>query len=195
MNILQIGANKGYDDLTELIKDKEVDLFVAVEPFSEHNHSLTECYNHLENFFIENIIISDNEKPCTKGIYYHEDDANHSNSFELASLNKQHSLKIRNNYTIDKVKKRELECLSVNRLLKKYNISHLDILYVDTEGHDDKIIKSIDFDNITISAIYYENLHIDVSDLRSFLENKNYIIERHVMTGGWSDLATLKSDI
>jgi len=192
MNVIQIGANKGYDDLTYLLQGKDVNMFIAIEPFYEHNASLTECYKHIQKFFVENVIIDDVSQPCMKSIYYHEEDAKHSNSFELASLRREHSLNIRSYYTEDKIQERTLKCMSVNHLLKQNNISHLDILFIDTEGYDDKIIRGIDFDNIVIDSIYYENLHIDSRSFRAFLENKNYIIEQNVLNGGWSDLARFR---
>jgi FkbM family methyltransferase len=192
MKVIQIGANKGYDDLTDLLKNKNVDLFVAIEPFFEHNKSLQECYSHLSNFFIENLIVSDVSEPCMKNIYYHEEDSLHANKYELASLNKDHSLKIRSQYSEKQIKERYLKCVSINHIMESYKVSDLDILFIDTEGYDDKIIRSIDFNKFKIKSIYYENLHIDVNSLRCFLESKQYFFEKNVTSMGWSDLATLK---
>jgi hypothetical protein len=192
MIVVQIGSNKGYDDLTEILRNKNVEKLILVEPFEEHNFSLNECYSHISNKFIENIIITDNSEKKLEYIFYHEEDTKHTNKFELASLNKLHSLKIRSNYDETGIRFRELKALTANHLFEKYSLNKIDILFVDTEGFDDKIIRSIDFDKFKIDTIYYENLHINSNDLRKFLELKNYNVIPNFGFGGWSDIANLK---
>lgn len=189
MIAVQIGSNKGFDDFTEIIKDKNIEKLILVEPFEEHNESLLECYKHISDLHIENIIVNDDSNLESEVIYYHEEDATHSNKFELASLNMFHSLKIRSFYDKEGIKDRRLPSMTLNQLMNKYNITHIDILFVDTEGFDDKIIKSIDFDQLKIKEIYYENLHIDSENLRTFLKEKNYEVTKEVGYGGWSDHA------
>ena len=191
MVAVQIGSNKGYDDFTELIKDKQIDKLVLIEPFEEHNESLKSCYSNFENVSIENIIITDNPNNETDEIFYHIEDTNHGNRFELASLNKLHSLNIRSNYDESGIQTRSLKSMTINQLLNKYNIKDLDVLFIDTEGFDDKIIKSINFDEFNIKEIYYENLHIDVNQLRNFLNEKKYVVESGVGFGGWTDYAKI----
>lgn len=192
MTVIQIGSNRGYDDFTSLIETKKIDLLILVEPFEEHNLSLGECYKHLENVYIENVIIVDDEKLTESIIYFHKEDTTHLNSYELASLNKYHSLKIRNHYKENDICERRLRSMTINQLLTKYNLRKIDILFVDTEGYDDKIIESLDFENFAIDEIYYENLHIDSFKLKLFLETKNYNITKSVGYGGWTDFAKIK---
>jgi len=193
MIALQIGSNKGFDDFTEIIKNKSITKLILVEPFSEHNESLNKCYDYVQEKFIENIIVNNNPDVDNEVIFYHIDDANHSNSFELASLNRHHSLRIRSYYNETGIQERKLPSMTINQILNKYEIKNLDLLFVDTEGFDDKIIKSIDFNNFKINEIYYENLHINSQELRLFLESKNYDITKEVGYGGWSDYARLKN--
>ena len=194
MIALQIGANKGYDDFTDTIKDELIEKLILVEPFNEHNESLNNCYSHIEKKYIENVIVTNNPDNHTETIFFHEDDTTHSNKFELASLNKYHSLKIRENYNESGIKERKLPSITINQLLYKYNVKILDLLFIDTEGFDDELIKSIDLINFKIKKIYYENLHINSDELRIFLESKNYKITKGVGYGGWSDYAELKID-
>lgn len=44
-----------------------------------------------------------------------------------------------------------------NDICKKYKIKRIDFLSIDTEGCEEQIIKSIDFDNIYIEALTVEN--------------------------------------
>jgi hypothetical protein len=196
MVAVQVGANRGNDDFTEIIKNKNVEKLILVEPLDVHNQKLNECYSNIENKFIENIIITDSDDFKTSKIYFHKlDGLEYGNNYELASLNKQHSLNIRSYYDENDLIEKELESSTLNNLFEKYNLSKIDLLFVDTEGYDEKILKSIDFDRYDIKEIYYENLHCDINSLRSFLEEKNYKITPHVLLYGWSDKAEKNQEI
>jgi hypothetical protein len=100
---------------------------------------------------------------------------------EQASLLKSHINKVFNKpeYTFDKsyedqIMEMEVNCSTINNLFKKYELKNIDILFIDAEGFDDKIIKDIDFNNFNVSKIYYENMHIDTSYITNFLEGKGY---------------------
>jgi hypothetical protein len=68
-------------------------------------------------------------------------------------------------------------------------LQNIDLLFIDTEGYDSKIIMSIDFTKFNIKEIYYENLHVNAYELRTFLKQKNYTINEGVLTYGWNDRA------
>lgn len=192
MIALQIGSNKGYDDFTNLILNKTIDKLILVEPFKEHNESLNKCYFNIKNKHIENIIITNDSSKNEETIFYHEEDSEHDDKFELASLNKNHSLRIRENYTDSGIRERVLKSMTVNDLLLKYNIKELDLLFIDTEGMDEKIIKSINFNMFKIKEIYYENLHVDIESLKDFLIDNGYEVTHRVGSYQWSDYAKLK---
>lgn len=190
MVAVQIGANRGNDDFTEMIKNFFLEKLILVEPLDIHNEKLIQCYSEVKNKFIENIIITDNDTVKTSKIYFHKlDGLEYGNNYELASLNKQHSLNIRSYYDENDLIEKELESMTLNKLFKKYGLTKIDLLFVDTEGYDEKILKSIDFDRFDIKQIYYENLHCDINSLRSFLQEKNYEITPNVLLYGWSDKA------
>jgi hypothetical protein len=76
----------------------------------------------------------------------------------------------------------------VNRLTNV--VDSIDILFIDAEGFDSKIIKSIDFDNFNVSKIYYENMHIDVVDMSNFLENLGYKVSNGTSYTPHNSIAT-----
>ena len=194
MTIVQIGANRGYDDVTEISNQIFPNRIILVEPFNEHNESLQECYKHIPECYIENIAIVDNPELKTAALHYHDQDSVGRDKFELASLNKNHFIKIRKSYyTEEGMKERVVPSITINQLLDKYQLIDVDVLFIDTEGFDDVIIKSIDFSKYNIKEIYYENLHVDVDSLRIFLESKGYTIEKNVgFVFKWNDKATKK---
>jgi len=60
-----------------------------------------------------------------------------------------------------------------NEVCAKNNIRHIDFLSIDTEGSEEKIIKSIDFQAIDISVIAVENNYRE-NNIRPFLEGNGY---------------------
>jgi hypothetical protein len=183
MKIVQLGVCVGNDDLTTLIGNNQPELLVLVEPMSIHNDKIKKCYEWVNNLNLENIAISlDDSKEMS--FYYHENDGP---LYEVASNNINHILK--HGYSMEGVKELNVNCLSINNLFKKYNLVDIDILFIDTEGIDDLIIKSIDFDTFKITEIYFENLHLTQNDIYSFLENKGYSITKNWGVMGWTSVA------
>lgn len=193
MKLVQIGSHKGYDDFTELLRKfspNTIDFLLLVEPNFDFNESLLGCYNEY-NPIIENIVVStdcENNKTkfytCDKSIY---PDSVGSNYSELSSIYYSHLIKhgIREDGIIEK----KIDCYNINELFEKYKIDSLDILFVDVEGFDYELIKSIDFTKFDIKKIYYENLHIDNTQMISFLEQKGYKINNNIFLNGWTSEA------
>jgi hypothetical protein len=194
MNIVQIGTNRANDNLTSLVytyNSEDIDLLLLVEPIPIHNETIKSCYSkYASKLHIENIVISDRSDKTIK-LWYHPDDLLHSNAGELASLNKQHSTNIRSQYSINDVVYLECKNSTINKLFDKYSLLNIDILYIDTEGFDDKIIYNINFTKYSIKNIYYENLHIDIEKLRNYLKSINYDIEINTINDLYADKATL----
>ena len=51
--------------------------------------------------------------------------------------------------------------MSISNLIKKYNIEELDLLYVDTEGYDGKIVYEFIKDTQLKPIIIFEYIHIE----------------------------------
>jgi FkbM family methyltransferase len=191
MNIIQIGANRGNDDVSELINNQQPTKLILVEPMKLHNEALNNFYHWVNNKFIENVVI-DIEGGKDVEFFYHENDAP---NYEISSLNKEHFLKHSHigspNFPSfhEGIKSFFIKSININDLFRKYELNHIDILFIDAEGHDDEIIKSIEFDNFKIGKLYFENLHIKDDNIYNYLEGKGYKITRQVGHNGWSSLA------
>jgi len=63
--------------------------------------------------------------------------------------------------------------LRFNDVMKAYNVQHIDLLSIDTEGSEFEILQSIDFAAVSIDVLLVEN-NYKLSEIRSFLEAKGY---------------------
>ena len=68
--------------------------------------------------------------------------------------------------------------ITYNDLIKNNQIDRVDLLKIDTEGHDLKILKTVEFDgSIRPKIIKIEHAHCNLQEMIAFLESKNYHIE------------------
>ncbi len=189
MNIVQIGTNRAYDDVTALVRDYGVDTLILVEPLVMHHSIIEECYKDIENKHIESLAITDDVNLKELTFYYHKED---SPGFEVAGLSKQHILKhavFNPKLTEDGIVELVIPCTTLNDLLAKYNLSTVNVLYIDVEGMDDKLIYSLDLDRFNIINIIYEHLHIDAEKVIQYLDSKGYDTARNYGHNGWSHAA------
>jgi FkbM family methyltransferase len=191
MKIIQIGTCVGNDDLTKIIESHkhdllngQPDLLVLVEPMNIHNDKILECYNSIQNKHLENLAVSE-KSDGDISFFYHLDDAP---NYEVSSNNFNHVAKHYFN-SKDKIVEIKVKCININDLFDKYNLTDIDILFIDAEGFDDMIIKTIDFNKFKIREIYFENLHLTQFDIYFYLESLGYTITPRVGLNGWTSLA------
>jgi FkbM family methyltransferase len=67
----------------------------------------------------------------------------------------------------------EIECKTLNRILTKHGIADIDLLSIDTEGGELKIIQSINFKKFDINVIVIEN-HNDDENIPNYLISLGY---------------------
>ena len=188
-NIIQIGANKGNDDLSQLIGNVQPQKLILVEPMKLHNQDLLNHYSWVNNIFLENVVV---EKETGKDVefFYHVEDGP---KYEVASLIREHIYPRHPNLSDEGITSFIIQTININDLFKKYNLLNIDILFIDAEGYDDTIISTIDFEKYNITKLYFENLHIKNQNIYDYLENKGYSIEKNVGLYGWTSLAVKKT--
>jgi FkbM family methyltransferase len=185
MNIVQIGANVGNDDLSQIIGNNQPNKLILVEPMSLHNNSLLNHYNWIDNLIIENVVI-DVESNKDVEFFYHLDDGP---LYEVASLSKEHIYVRHTQLSPDRISSLILKTITIDDLFMKHNLNDIDILFIDAEGHDDTIIRSINFNKINIKKIYFENLHLKDNSIYEYLISQGYQITEKVGTYEWSSVA------
>ena len=71
----------------------------------------------------------------------------------------------------------EVECITINKLIRKHRVRKMDLLHIDTEGFDFEIIRSLDFSKMRPNMILYEHKHLTSKDRLAclrFLESQGY---------------------
>ena len=160
-SLIQIGANDGkrFDHISEFIKNKDELEAILVEPVKKYFEQLKENYKDLKNIKFENPAISKNNEInflyCVKDKFLenYQDHIKGINSHEMKHL-------LNHNVKESHIEKIKVETLTFSNLIKKYDLTEIDLIYIDVEGYDDKIV--LDFlDNSKLRPILiFEYIHI-----------------------------------
>ena len=135
-------------------------------------------YNHLQenrkNSINLNIAIDNKDSECTFLV-------NHGYTEMLSGIKEYYD-----NRHLERIKREQeqyggyseeikIETLKLQSVFNKHNISHVHYLSIDIEGGEKECIESIDFNNIFIDIINFENNYPDTGlEIINFLQNKGY---------------------
>ncbi len=177
--VIQIGSNDGqrYDELNEFLK-KHTPKTIFVEPIKINFDELKKNYSNHNNFFFENSAISVNNeinelyKVKNSKLEFYDDHISGITSFNRKHL-VQHGVKKSH------IEKENVNSISIADLLNKYSVQDFDLLMIDTEGYDAKIV----FDFILTSKIrpiiIFEYIHTKnqiLEETLKILKKENYMI-------------------
>lgn len=76
-----------------------------------------------------------------------------------------------------------VECVTLDKIVEEYEIGSIDILHVDTEGHDYEVLMGLNFNNIKPKIIVFEHKHIDGTN--SPLGDRYNQIMKHLFDFGY----------
>ena len=163
--LVVIGAHFGVwlkDKINEY-KDKKI---LLVEPVPYNYKILQNNYSKQHNILIcTNAVFSENK---TRNFYFVKQDSIHKLGKHWASgigsFDKQHILNHKNKHfkiTEDDIEKIEIEFITFNNLVDKYEIKSIDSLQIDVEGAEFEILNSIDYKKVNIKNLQFESKHFD----------------------------------
>ena len=175
--LVQIGANDGsrFDELNIFIKKYKIKS-VLVEPINEYFEDLKRNYKNFENVYFENSAITVGTKKKEIFVVNNKNINDYDEHIKgISSFDKNHLIKhgVKSNHIL----KKKINCISILNLLKKYNISNLDILFIDAEGYDGDILIDFFSSSTQEPILIFEYIHIKnkiFKDLVSILTNKKY---------------------
>ena len=161
--IIQVGSHIGktcndylYNNINPNFK------YIMIEPVPYLFNQLKENYKLYNNIIFLNIAISNYNGYIDLYVPSEKNDFSKLVSWasQLASINKEHIPSFVSNCIIDTI---QVECKTLNTLIKEYTITELEFLYTDTEGHDYDILMDLDLLLIRPKNILFENKHMDGS--------------------------------
>jgi len=200
VQLLQVGANDGVsnDPIFEFVKE-HIDSAAFVEPQPDAFRKLQENYADKPNFtFIKGVVFShDTQMPMyrispDKESEYKAIYKTHANASGVTSLDYNHVrnflLKIAPAYFKDNdveqwIETFDVEAMTFDTLLTKYDLAAVDILQVDAEGYDYEIVQMALSSN-AISPLVINLEHKNLTDtqkssIKSCLVDKNYSLYMH----------------
>ena len=131
---------------------------ILIEPVKDYFEELKINYKKYPNFTLLNMAIHNSRKEMT---IYRADPIKIEQyglpqwTKGIASFNKDHHK--RSGTPKDVMVKEKVQCISLNDLLKKHQVAKIDLLQIDTEGHDSEIILNLDFKVIKPKIIHFEH--------------------------------------
>lgn len=191
---VQVGGNDGFanDPLFKFVKKYNLQ-GVILEPQKEvFNNRLKRTYRGTKGVALENLAVSD--KSGMRKLYKIAV-SNSRWATGLATFDKEvlegqvrgdrvqskarrESAELPSNLD-DWITYEEVDCITIEDVLKKHNMQELDLLQIDTEGYDYEIIKTIDFSKLKPSFIAFEYVHLsqqEQEECKQLLRQNGYEI-------------------
>ncbi len=181
--IVQIGSNDGKtgDPLYELFQKNPLWTGLFVEPIPYLFERLQANYTDKSRFRLENVAINQGEQ-----LPFYWVDAKAKQTFpdlpywydQLGSFDKDNIIKGLGERIEDFIISETLEGITLPRLLERNAIKNIDILHIDAEGYDWKILSQLDLSIYQSKFILFEYHHLSKDELQAAQDflSKNYIL-------------------
>jgi len=164
--VVQIGSNDGKtgDPLHNLILKNKNWKVVFVEPVPSLFQKLKANYGVNDRFIFENCAINQGEQQD----FYWVDEERAKMEItglpswfnQLGSFDKSHITKHMDGLLTPFIRSEIVRGKTLNELLSVNKISKLDVLHIDAEGYDWKIVSQLDLKKITPEIILFEFTHL-----------------------------------
>jgi FkbM family methyltransferase len=182
--VVQIGSNDGStgDPIYLLLQSNPSWKAILVEPVPFLFERLCESYSNNPNIQFANVAITDRAGMAT---FYYVDPAakNHLPelpcwSEQIGSFDPGHIARHLGNKLERFTLSKQISTFSLSSLLERNNVTHIDLLNIDTEGHDWIVLRQLDLSRFRPDVILIEHKHLSKGDKDkafAFLE-RNYKI-------------------
>jgi len=156
-----VGANEGItnDNLATFIKEGKWE-GLMVEPVKSTFDLLVKNYSDFPSIRFENCGISDEDGKLP--IYKFSDQVEGKEYHQLFSFDKNQLLKLdvpqewKDKFIVEE----NVPIYTLANLFTKLEIEKVNIIQIDTEGYDYKVLKGINFDKIKPDILIYEHCHL-----------------------------------
>jgi len=172
---VQVGSNDGLqgDPIHDLIAGHENWSGIFIEPIDFLFQRLRKNYGEAERFVFENVAIG--TEKGSKTFYYVSEKAKAELDLpywhdQLGSFDKAHITRALGDQMGPYIVEEEVECLPLQDVFDRNSVEAIDLVHIDTEGFDYKVLSQIDLQRYKPSAILFE--HHLLSDEEFFAARK-----------------------
>lgn len=159
---VQVGSNDGLqgDPIHDLIVTRENWSGIFIEPIDFLFQRLRRNYGAAERFIFENVAIG-SEKGSKKFYYVSEKAKSELNlpywHDQLGSFDKDHITRMMGEEMRPYIVEEDVECLPLQDVLDRNRVNTIDLLHIDTEGFDYKVLSQLDLERYKPSVILFEH--------------------------------------
>lgn len=197
VKFIQIGAFDGIyaDNYYKFIRNSSWE-GILIEPMPVAYDKLIRNYNKVRDSGLVFLNCAISLRNGLKELYYFSDvDESHKDYkalIALSSFNREHLLKFNELAQGRNISSTMVDCFRLMDVVNKYDYWDLDVLFIDTEGYDYEILRTLDFNEFHPEIIIYENQHL--SNIEK-IECENLLKENHynILIDGNDTLAWIGS--
>ena len=179
---VQVGSNDGLqgDPIHDLIINHKTWAGIFIEPVDFLFQRLEKNYGDADRFVFENVAIG-NEKG-TKRFFYVSDKAKDELELpywhdQLGSFDKNHIRQSLGDQVSPYIIEEDIECLPLQEVLDRNQVTAIDLIHIDTEGFDYKVLSQVDLGIYKPSVILFEHKHLvggELEKANSLLKKAGY---------------------
>lgn len=96
---------------------------------------------------------------------------------QIGSFSKEHILSHMEGVLEPFIRNSEIKGITLHELINDFELSQLDLLHIDTEGYDWKILSQLDLGKIQPTVIMYEYKHLKDSDIAISIDRLSQMYE------------------
>lgn len=159
---VQVGSNDGVqgDPIHDLVIARENWRGIFIEPIHFLFCRLRKNYGDCERFVFENVAIGTRSE--TKKFYYVSEKAKSELELpywhdQLGSFDKNHITRLLGDQMSPYIIEADVECQPLQAILDRNRVDAIDLLHIDTEGFDYKVLSQLDLKRYKPSVILFEH--------------------------------------
>src|SRR5688572_4948675 len=188
---VQVGSNDGVqgDPIHDLIVERESWRGIFIEPIDFLFQRLRGNYGNSERFIFENVAIG--TENGSKKFYYVSEKARTELDLpywhdQLGSFDKAHITKALGEQMLPYIVEEDVECLPLQAVLDRNAVDAIDLIHIDTEGFDYKVLSQLDLERYKPSVILFEH---------DLLPDDEFVKARKLLRGAGYRLLQFGNDI
>lgn len=159
---VQVGSNDGLqgDPIHDLIVSRESWSGIFIEPIDFLFQRLRRNYGDAGRFIFENVAIG--TEKGSKKFYYVSEKAKSELELpywhdQLGSFDKSHITRALGDQMSPYIVEEDIECLPLQDVFDRNRVDAVDLLHIDTEGFDYKVLSQLDLKRYKPSVILFEH--------------------------------------